>query len=424
MTHNKSHTVPAPAHRSTRIWTDQIDDLLGRAREQLTVGIVCAGELDGPDGPLLRTHSPRGFKRYTEVAHDLRATLLRLGFHEVHVIEEGRRLAERLDELDVNLVWLNSAGIQGYDSICHAAAQLESLGIAYIGHRPGDAALLDDKGRTKTILQTLGVRTSPAATWSPVNGPMTTLDGRSFEEVFDGHDGAFIVKPVTGRASLGIRVVERAADLDAVLREQWQQNHNLQLIEAYLPGREFCVACSGRARWQRGQPRLDELAFAFAPLERIHAPGESIFESMDQRPITAIRARPILEAEEPTLHAELTDIARRIYQGLHLGYLIRLDLREDSQGRLNVLEVNPKPDLKAPSPTKTSLVALGAAAEGLDYDDLILSQVVDFLHQAMLEPRAANLSMWRALGRSSSRAGGAVVPPSPRFPGLVAGVDV
>ena len=35
---------------------------------------------------------------------------------------------------------------------------------------------------------------------------------------------------------------------------------------------------------------------------------------------------------------------------------------------LFILEANPKPDLKAPSPAETSLVSIGLAARGMTYD--------------------------------------------------------
>ena len=48
-----------------------------------------------------------------------------------------------------------------------------------------------------------------------------------------------------------------------------------------------------------------------------------------------------------------------------------------------ILETNPKPDLKQPNGTVTSLVCTELAAHGMDYEDLILSLLADRLDLLM-----------------------------------------
>lgn len=372
--------------------------LLDEIREHATIAVIHASDPEGAEGSVVPTHNPRGYKSYSAVAEDLQATLLRLGFRDVVSITEGRDLARHLSEADVDLAWPVSAGLQGYDSICHASALLEALGIAYIGHRPGTAALLDDKYVSKAMLASLGVPTAPAVLWEPSGPRMRAIDGRGFDEVFAEHDGAFVIKPVTGRASRGVRMIESAEQLDDALAEAWAQTRQPQLVESYLPGREFCVGCLGRARWRDGRPLVDEQPLAFAHLERRFLPGETIFTSMDVMPISGERVRLLGEGER-LLQERIGAIARRVYEGLMLRAVVRLDLRQDAQGRLQVLEVNPKPDLRAPNPSGASLLALGAAHQGMSYDDMILSLVVDFLHRVLSSPPPIHRSLWRALGR-------------------------
>ena len=76
-------------------------------------------------------------------------------------------------------------------------------------------------------------------------GPFEPAANRRFREVFDGHRGPFVVKPVSGRVSLHVRVVDHAADLGDAVAEVYAATENHVLIEAYLPGREFCVAVCG-----------------------------------------------------------------------------------------------------------------------------------------------------------------------------------
>ena len=142
------------------------------------------------------------------------------------------------------------------------------------------------------------------------------------------------------------------------------------LVEAYLSGREFTVGVAG------GGPAG---AFAFSAVERALGAGEKIFTSMDVKPITGDRCRA-LDPASPVAR-ELFALARTCYEALSLGALVRLDVRADGEGRLCILEANPKPDLTPPAPDKTSLIAAGLPAIGWGYDDLIHYLLIECLWQ-------------------------------------------
>src|SRR5207302_638208 len=90
-----------------------------------------------------------------------------------------------------------------------------------------------------------------------------------------------------------------------------------------------------------------------------------------------------LKALDSQRDAKLLEDMRRLahetYLEFNLGSLIRLDLRADENGNLFVLEANPKPDLKRPSESVTSLICAGLAEAGMEYDDLILCLLADRL---------------------------------------------
>jgi D-alanine-D-alanine ligase len=67
---------------------------------------------------------------------------------------------------------------------------------------------------------------------------------------------------------------------------------------------------------------------------------------------------------------------------------VRVDVRSDSAGDLHILEVNPKPDLKKPVGTSTSLVMAGPSAEGISYNDMIFGLLADRLHHLLNYERA------------------------------------
>ena len=84
---------------------------------------------------------------------------------------------------------------------------------------------------------------------------------------------------------------------------------------------------------------------------------------------------------------KIVEAARTIYEEFDIDTLIRLDLRMDANGELNILEVNPKPDIKKPSGQMTSIVCSGLPACGMDYDDLILSLFADRVDRLFCERR-------------------------------------
>jgi D-alanine-D-alanine ligase len=281
------------------------------------------------------------------------------------------------------MAWLNSGGVQGYNSAAHASAILEMLGVPYVGHDPLTATTLDNKHVFKREVVYAGLPTAPFATWNMLRGPFRPELNTSFQRIFGDYPGPFVVKPVSGRASLHVHVAEDRTSLPTVIEQVYDATANVVLIEKYLSGREFCIAVAGPviARQRRlvrnGQP------FAFAALERVLAPDERIFTSMDIRPITHERCRPL----DPKLDLELIERMRKlacdVFVRFNLGSLIRLDIRSDEHGELYILEANPKPDLKRPSNGVTSLICAGLPESGMDYDDLIfalLSDRLDFLY--------------------------------------------
>src|SRR5262249_43570904 len=190
-----------------------------------------------------------------------------------------------------HMAWLNTGGVQGYDPIAHAPAMLEMLGVPYVGHDPLTATTLDNKHAFKREALCAGLPTSPFVTWHMARGPFRPEVNSLFARAFSGYCGPFIVKPVSGRASLHVHVVEHKADLPDAVEAVYRATENLVLVEKYLPGREFCIAVSGpvtarhRRLVQRNEP------FTFAAMERVLAADERIFTSMDIRPITSDRCR-------------------------------------------------------------------------------------------------------------------------------------
>ena len=365
--------------RRRRSRVGELEAQIAELKRVLRVAVIFGGNKTVPGAVINQFPNARSWKSYEQVAGDLAAALRRLGFEVVDIVSDDMRLGERLRAAGVNLAWLNTGGVQGLGSMCHAPAMLEMMGIPYVGHNPLAVGSLDFKHLFKRDLMLLGLPTAPFFVWHPAFGNLQPRLDPRFREVFGDYRGPFVVKPVSGRASQNVMVVDEAADLHDVASGIFQITENHVLIETFLAGREYCVAVCGPTVARGG--RLERLAqpFVFSAIERVLDVDERIFTSMDQRPITTDRVRLLHPSGDRALFEQLSSLATRVYRELGIETLVRLDIRADTAGRLHVLEANPKPDLKAPEGDKTSLVCAGLPAEGMSYDDLVLGLLADRL---------------------------------------------
>jgi D-alanine-D-alanine ligase len=344
--------------------------------KKLRLAVIYGGNKEEPESVIYRTHNTRPWKSYQTVAEDIKHALQELGFHQVYVLPDDMHLNYRLKELGIHMAWLNTGGVQGFNPLSHTPAVLEMLGIPYVGHNPYNASVLDNKHIFKQELQTFGFPTSPFITWHPTLGEFDS-SAPYFQKKFAGYNGSYVVKPVSGRASLHVHVAHTLPELTRQVNEVYNATSNRVLIEQFLPGREFCVSVSGNLLFVNGQARRLPRPFAFSVIERKLDQDELIFTSMDKRAITVDRVRFLTEPADQPIRHKLVHLAQNIYHDMNLRSLIRLDVRCDEQGELFVLEANPKPDLKRPQPHVTSLVATGLTEYGMTYPDLILSLLME-----------------------------------------------
>jgi len=358
----------------------QVDSLLKIMR----IAVVYGGDKNEDGAVIYKSHNPRSWKSYETVARDIAKSLQRLGAHNVFLFPDDMRLADKLLEYEIDFVWLNTGGVQGYMSVSHAASTLEMLGVPYLGHDPLTGAILDSKHAFKRQMIGAGIATARFMTWHCAKGRFDPDENKRFQNIFGGYPGPFIVKPVSGRASLNVEYVETADDLGDIVQKVFDATQNFVMIERYLPGREFCIAACGAVIARKGRLTNLNQPFVFSAVERVLQPDEHIFTSMDKRPITGDRVRSLDPSQDAGVISELHALAHAVVDELAIETLVRLDVRADATGKLFVLETNPKPDLKAPSKDGgTNLIAAGLSAAGMSYDDLILSLFADRIDSLM-----------------------------------------
>jgi D-alanine-D-alanine ligase len=367
-----------------------LSGLLDALRSQLRIAVVFGGNRHQEGAVITPGHNPRSDKTYEAVAEDIAASLTRSGFPHVALMPEDMTLGEHLRRFGANFAWLNSGGTQGYASVAHGPSLLEMFGIPYVGHNPLNAAVLDNKHMFKYALQGLGVPTPRFVVVHFGENMESSGNRERFQAVFGDDRGPFVVKPVSGRASLHVHLVEKREELDAVVRTVHLATENGVIVESFLPGREYCIGVCGPLVVKAGAPiRLDH-PFCFSALERVLDAGERIFTSMDVRSISSSRFRLLGNGDDAEVIRRLVRLGDAIYSAFCLETAVRLDVRADANGNLAVLEANPKPDLKFPKDGKASLITAGLGQHDMSYDDLTLSLLanrVEFL--ATHRPSAA-----------------------------------
>lgn len=359
-----------------------LSGLLDALRSRLRIAVVFGGNRHQEGAVITPGHNPRSDKTYEAVARDIAASLTRSGFSHVALMPEDMGLGERLRTFGANFAWLNSGGVQGYVSVAHGPSLLEMFGIPYVGHNPLNAAVLDNKHAFKYALQALGMLTPRFVVIHFGENLESPGNRERFQAVFGNDEGPFVVKPVSGRASLHVHLVEKREELDAMVQTVQLATENGVIVESFLPGREYCIGVCGPLVVKDGAPvRLDR-PFCFSALERSLEEGERIFTSMDVKPIGPARFRLLMDDDDADVVRRLVRLGEAIYSAFNLETAVRLDVRADADGNLAVLEANPKPDLKYPVDGRTSLITAGLGQHDMSYDDLILSLLanrVEFL---------------------------------------------
>jgi hypothetical protein len=199
-----------------------IEHVTTRLLERLRLAVVHGGDKTLDGAVINIAHSARSWKSYEAVARDIAAAMTRVGCRDVTLVPDDMRLGQRLKIERTHMVWLNTGGVQGRSSMAHGAALLEMLGLPYVGHDPLTTALLDDKLFFKRQLLALGIPTAPFIDWHPGRCSSDPAECAHFARVFRGWDNGFIVKPVSGRASLHVHYVETAGEIAGAARHVFE----------------------------------------------------------------------------------------------------------------------------------------------------------------------------------------------------------
>ncbi|HQI82818.1 MAG TPA: D-alanine--D-alanine ligase [Deltaproteobacteria bacterium] len=270
--------------------------------------------------------------------------------HTTDRIGNAKQLVRRLAAgHSWDLVFNIAEGLYGVGREALVPALLDAYRIPYTFSDPLVLALTLHKGMTKTIVRAAGIPTADFAVIEDVSSLHTlSLPYPLF------------AKPVaegTGKGISDTSKVDTPEQLSVLCTHLMHEFHQPVLVETYLPGREFTAGIVGTDR-EAGVIGVMEVLF------RKHHEGEKIYSYH-----TKANYEEIVDYVVPEREAveACSAVALASWRALGCRDGGRVDIRMDSAGRPNFIEVNPLAGL---NPVHSDLPIL-CRLTGIDYNDLI-----------------------------------------------------
>jgi len=269
-----------------------------------------------------------------EAVAAVHCSLLELGYEVtcLPLTSPIERVRKTLGSLDVDLVFNLFEGFCGEpETEALVPEYLEGIGVPFTGCPAAALGLCLDKAKVKVLLQAAGIPTPDFQLLNPETLHMFQLDYPS------------IVKPRSEDASHGINEASIVRDSTS-LKKQLQMGsgaYGNSLVEEFINGREFNATVMGNS--QCTVLPVSEITYSL-PSEM----PEILTFAAKWEPDS-----PYYQGTQVVCPAEITAEERENINKLALatfrllgcrGYA-RVDMRMDREGRLNVIEVNPNPDI-------------------------------------------------------------------------------
>lgn len=267
--------------------------------------------------------------------------LQRLGVNASE-IDVGKDIIDQLKAAQPDLVLNMLHGKDGEDGVIQGL--LEILGFPYTGSGVLASAIAMDKVKSKLIWQRLGLNTAEFEFIS------TDTDWQGLINKF----GKVVVKPVNGGSSLGIAIVDNAADLEKQYQSALAFDSDV-IAEKFISGTEYSTGVLG-----------DELF----PTVQLETPREFFdYEAKYEDENTKHICPPELSSEKLS---ELESLVKEAYDSLGCTGLARIDLMQEGDGDFYLLELNTIPGM-----TNHSFVPMAAKQVGISFDELVL-RILDY----------------------------------------------
>jgi D-alanine-D-alanine ligase len=281
-------------------------------------------------------------------------------FTEVTLVEADLSAFPKLQEINPDIVFNIAEGFYGISREAQIPSMLDMLNIPYTGSDPLTLATCLDKSRTKEILSYYKL---PTAKFLLVDN-LNKLNNNDLKF-------PLIVKPISEGSSKGIFSSSFVKDNNELRKETERilfEYNQPALVEEFLPGKEFTAAVIGNGEDAEVLP-IVEISYKDFPEDFI--------------PIYSYEAKWILDSKENpldifscpakiniNLERKIKKLVLQTYNILRCKDWSRIDIRLDSDGEPNIIEVNPLPGI-LPDPNDNSCFPKAARTAGLSYNDMI-----------------------------------------------------
>lgn len=239
-------------------------------------------------------------------------------------------------------------GFYGIGREAQVPALLDAFSIPYVFSNPLTLSLTLDKGMTKRVIRDAGIPTAAFAVVT-IPGDIARID----------LPYPLFVKPVaegTGKGISGESIIRDPEALNSRCRYLLDRFKQPVLVETYLSGREFTVGITGTGSDATVTGVMEVLLTSKAE------PGVYSYTNKEDW-----RERCRYELANGEIAAACEKVALAAWNALNCEDGGRIDLRCDSNGVPNFIEINP---LAGMNPTYSDLPML-SRMNGISYDELI-----------------------------------------------------
>lgn len=259
--------------------------------------------------------------------------------------------------------WLNTLLYGG-----HPAEAFMKGNSFWIGQVPELVGKHDDKYLTNELLHESGIPISRSLIFEK-----DTLDIKE-KPAFP-----LVIKPIRGRGSKGVKVVENRNEFirESLKLLDSKRFGNKLMVESFLPGQEITMAVMPAGIYVIGGKEVEKKeAWSLPPVKREnHIKGIAPYSGIV--PVSHNSYAIENEAlEDPSLKQILKE-ASQVGKVLDIRAPIRLDARQNAEGKYFIFDVNFKPNMTGASRThrknQDSLVMIAARSMGWTYKDLLLN---------------------------------------------------
>jgi D-alanine-D-alanine ligase len=268
---------------------------------------------------------------------------------ETHVRDVDTTLVGAIKSSRPEVVWPVLHGATGEDGALRDV--LASLGVAYVGSRPGSCRLTWDKPVAKALMRAAGISTPDGVALS--HATFRELGASALlESLIDSLGLPMAVKPARGGSALGLTIVRSAQDLPSAMVTAYAYG-DIVLIEQFIEGTEVALSI---IEDEHGK------VHTLPAVEIVPDGGVYSYEARYTAGATEFftPARLSRSAADSAAAASLT-----AYRTLGHQHLSRVDLIIDADECPWFLEANVSPGM-----TETSLLPMAVEAAGLDASEV------------------------------------------------------